>query len=527
MEKDIVMKGLSSCIVSFIAISCFSHAYAAKQEFFIADAPPLAISHSNAKSNVNLNLLQHVKNQTLDLSGSGLEDKNMPAIVDFLKKNPQITIVNLGYNGKLTGVGLVPLASITSLKELNLERNYKDCPNNKCIGGLEAKDVALFANHKSLTKLNLMMHSVGDGGAEQLAQSNSITDLELSGNDLTDKGGVALAGNKNLKYLALNFNEVGLLTAQAIAKNTTLEHLSLNQTAMDDQAISVIAQNKTLQKLSLGLTYLHDQGAIALAGNTTLKKLIIWETHIELAGIQALAKNKTLQKLDYSRDTWPTHEKTKPIGDIGAQGFTDNANLTYLGLGTSDISVAGVKALVKNKNLRHLVLYENPKIGDNGALLITQDAPQLTELNLAYCKISDNSIPAIANLTNLKELWIVDNVVSDKSAVAIASHPTLNTVGLLFNEIHDEGAIALAQINRPYKVLWAGYNRMTIIGNEALSHNKYFYDLWVGGTNYHDGAKSSMQALRHYVAVSKHSVYYRTGEALHCINNHSDKTFNQ
>src|SRR5437762_8432359 len=56
------------------------------------------------------------QNNELDLSFGQLKDADMPAVINYLNKHPEVTSLNLEGNSGLTAVGLVPLAAIDSLK---------------------------------------------------------------------------------------------------------------------------------------------------------------------------------------------------------------------------------------------------------------------------------------------------------------------------------------------------------------------------------------------------------------------------
>ncbi len=409
----------------------------------------------------------YLQGNLLDLSSGDLEDKDIPAISEFLKNHPEITSLNLAYNGKLTGVGLVPLAAIETLRELNLARSCSWCG-----GGLEAKDSEAFAHNKTLTVLNLADHHIGDAGAIALANNTALKKLDVSYNNLTDRGGVALAQNTILQELAMNGNPFGLETASAIAKNQTLHKLNLASTKMSDESAIALAENKTMTELEVYDNQITALGARALAKNQVLRKLELAFNHIDVEGARALAANKTLIRLSLGGDFF----EVPAIADEIAAAFADNTTLREFGLENEGISILGVTELIKNKNLHTLWLAGNPRIGDKGALLIAQQAKQLTELWLPACGLTDEGAKALATMENVKKLIVSMNAISDSGAEVLANNTSLSELDLLLNKIHDQGALALAQNTTLYS-LDVSFNPIGVLGRTALQNNAFIKHL--------------------------------------------------
>lgn len=466
-------------------------------------------------------LSYYVKGSVLDLSYGSLEDKDMPGIIEFLKNHPEITSLNLEGNGELTGVGLIPLASIETILNLNLARNHKDCPNGVCIGGLEAKDVTAFANNKSLKILNLDMHSIDDDGAIALAKNTTLEKLYVSSNNIKDVGGVALAQNRTLKELSLWANdEVGLQTAEALAKNRTLRKLNLKQTSIPDQGAIALAENVILKQLNLSATDVTDIGTAALAKNQTLQRLDLCWSHIGLNGALALAANKTLVSVSLCGDFF--NERPPRIGDEGAVAFGHNTTLRELELDNEDISSAGVSELVKNPALKILWLSENRKIGDEGAILIAQHSNQFIELGLPVCRLTDKGAQALASMSGPKKIFAGFNFISDVGAEALGKNTSVRELDLMINEIHDEGAVALAQ-NKTLSRLNVLFNRIGIIGNKALENNHYIQNIETGGENPYP-PHSEMGSINQinpilpaYRSATRIGYCYRTKNSIECV----------
>lgn len=106
-----------------------------------------------------------VNKQELNLEYQELTDADIPTICAFLKKNPDITNLNLSHNN------------------------------------LTDKGTQLFINQTSISKLNLSHNDIGPEGARFLSEDKHLTILDVSFNHIGDDGAIYLSNNENLKVL--------------------------------------------------------------------------------------------------------------------------------------------------------------------------------------------------------------------------------------------------------------------------------------------------------------------------------------
>jgi hypothetical protein len=134
----------------------------------------------------------------MKLSGEGLDDSHIPALVEFLEKNPQITFLNLSMN-RLGPEGATRLAGLRQIKVLDI--SYNDIGNEGAI--------ALAGSN--IEELNLCTNNIGNEGAIALAGSN-IKKLDLSVNNHIGNEGVSrLAANPIIELvLSQNLGRFGL-----------------------------------------------------------------------------------------------------------------------------------------------------------------------------------------------------------------------------------------------------------------------------------------------------------------------------
>ncbi len=417
----------------------------------------------------------------LDLSFSDVEDADMPTIISYLQNNPQVTTVNLEGNNKLSPSAVVQLATINTLISLNLGRTEKhDCDENGiCKGGLEAKDVAAFANHPALTSLNLSFNSIGDEGAKILAKNTHLTVLNLGDNNLSDEGGLAIAQNHSLQALTLWANfQITSKTAIALADNPNLSFLTMGQTNVDDAGAIALGEKSHLKKLYLYYTNVGDAGAIALAGNRNITNLDFMGAEVGLKGAKALAANNSLSILDLSGGIFG-EKNTHAIGDEGAEAFGSNQSIKQIALENQKITALGAKGLASNASFIDLYLAANYGIGDEGVIALAQHKVY-DSLDVSACTVKDKGAIELAS-TWTYNISADSNFISDAGAAALANNPVIRKLSLVVDEIHDQGAFALNDSYIDY--LYVALNRMTLIGISTLEHNTRFKEIEVGGEN--------------------------------------------
>lgn len=467
-------------------------------------------------------LMDAKKGDLLDLSFAGLNDDDMPAIVNFLKKNPEVSKLNLSGNEELSGKSFVPLASIASLKEIDLSRNSKHCDNDVCFGGLNAQEAQAFAKSETIKSLDLTMHSIGNEGAKAFAKNKSIQELNLRSNEIDDEGGSSVAQSENIQALDLSANyKISINTANAISRNKNLVSVVLRQTNIQDAGAILLAKNTSIINLDVSLSGITDIGATALAKNEVLRELDLCMNAVSEVGALELSKNRTLTKLSVCPDFIFVEDPKPRIGDVGASYFAKSTNLISLDLTFQSITDKGVKKLLTNRSLEELNISANP-LSDQAAYYLMNEAPQLKVLWLAYTNITDLGAASLAKLPQLHFIGLSVGHVGNIGAKLLSQNTSIETLLMDFNLVQDSGAIHLVQ-NSSLKNLDVSFNCMTEIGNKALENSKTLRNLSVGGTNlFYDCEKSDSfkkisnnQVLKPFL-LNK-NIFYRTKTSLRCI----------
>lgn len=461
---------------------------------------------------------KYVDTNELDLSSVGVQESDIPIIIVYLKEHPEITSLNLEGHTNLSSAALASFATVKTLTSLNIARRFKDCDDNMCYGGLEAKDTAAFANNTSLTSLNVSMNSIGDEGALALSKNSHLRKLDVSANDITDVGGLALAQIKSLEELALGGNEkISSKTAIVLSQNKSIRSVELQQTNVDDEGAIALASQLQLVNLLLDDNNITDKSAQAIANNSTIKTLGLAGNMMTATGANILATSTSLEYLDFSGDFFG-QPRPNDVGDAGAIAFSHISTLEKLYLSSQQITSIGAIELGKS-NLSSLDLTANYDLGDIGAAGLANKS--WSDLEVSACSITDTGAEALAK-SHYTVLYAISNYISDAGILALADkvYAILNVSD---NLIHDEGAFALAK-NGSMSALMISDNHISVIGIAALINARFGYleigrqyTLTPSNNNRADSSPISTSAK----SSSNRKFCYRQADEMRCINKDS------
>lgn len=199
----------------------------------------------------------------------------------------------------------------------------------------------------------------------------------------------------------------------------------------------------------------------------------------------------------------PFHEKEYFLGRIrsvspasiasyGVEIFHgyNTVNIAEIDIRNNSTGDLGVQVLAASKGftrLSSLCLYNNPRIGYEGAYALARSKAfeTITILNLNGTKIGDEGAKAIANskaFPNLTNLQLQSNNIGDEGAQAFANSKAFSAITLLAlheNNIGDQGAKAFANSrafpNLELLILWG--NSIGDFGIQALADSTTFHNL--------------------------------------------------
>eukprot|EP00759_Apiculatamorpha_spiralis_P032149 PhF_6_TR33689/c0_g1_i2/m.49380 len=193
------------------------------------------------------------------LRGNNVSTLGVKELVNVLKKNPNITSLELGDNNLGDeGVSLLSdsLGNHGTLKSLDVQYNG--------IGRGGAQEIArMLSTNSVLRTLDVQLNNLGKEGAALIAEAlhvnHTLTSLNIGHNNIMDEGCSAIARmlktNTTLESLGMTNNNIGNDGAQTLATMlqqnkslTALEVLACNQRITDESVVSVFTRMAQIQK---------------------------------------------------------------------------------------------------------------------------------------------------------------------------------------------------------------------------------------------------------------------------------------
>lgn len=337
----------------------------------------------------------------------------------------------------------------SALLELNLS-------GNKIAVDVAAQSVAAMRDSGKLQVLRAASCGLTDKFATDVALAMEsgrlpLLELDLSYNAISSKGleriTTSLRNTASMRVLKLNGTSVRSSAVAAlmdcvatlgVPTHVELCHTKLNK-KLAERIASILSTRIPYSKLTaLGLAdcRLDKSGCFsivhALRNNDVLEVLSIGGNGFDRAAIDALresmCRNKRIRELSLENSN---------IGADGVRVLADivknNTPLQKLDASQCNIDVAGVKVLCEclafNYNLETLVLSANPRLGVEGArilsmMYLTNGNRTLTNLVLDDCAISDEGALAVASIMNsatcvLVHLSLDGNQIGNRGAIAI------------------------------------------------------------------------------------------------------------
>ena len=205
------------------------------------------IQETNESGSVVQSKLEEIGFNAVDFSHCRLAPADCTAVVHFIKRVQQISLINLSRNniGSLGCVEIVKLFDNTNcqLRGLNLREN-----------GLTDEGVRQLSSvlaNSQLRSLNLRENGITNEGVKQLSSvlaNSQLRSLHLAGNDITDAGVkklISVLANSQLRSLHLAGNDItdaGVKKLSSVLANSQLSILDLRGTGITNEAKEQIRQ---------------------------------------------------------------------------------------------------------------------------------------------------------------------------------------------------------------------------------------------------------------------------------------------
>ena len=217
---------------------------------------------------------------------------------------------------------------------------------------------------------------IGDAGLRHLAERINLEELDIKhAADVTDSGVAAIARMPNLHKVGLSFSSIGDAGAQALAE-LPLTKLDLWHTQIGDPGLAFLEKLRNLDELSIGFTRVTNAGAPSIAKLTKLTRLTASHSLTDrgLAQLGALHDLRQIELID---------------SNIEAPGFAALAThdkLEYLHIGCGSVTAAALAPLAGLKKLSDL--YLDCSSIDDSAVPFLASMTALEELNVVPTAIT-------------------------------------------------------------------------------------------------------------------------------------------
>ena len=205
------------------------------------------LHETNESGSVVQSKLEEIGFNAVDFSDCRLAPADCTAVVHFIKRVQQISLINLYRNniGSLGCVEIVKLFDNTNcqLRGLNLMANG--------ITDVGVKQLSSVLANSQLRSLNLSHNGITDAGVKQLSSvlaNSQLSRLDLRGNGITDAGVKQLSSvlaNSQLRSLNLCHNDItnaGVKQLSSVLANSQLSSLNLSWNDITDEAREQIRQ---------------------------------------------------------------------------------------------------------------------------------------------------------------------------------------------------------------------------------------------------------------------------------------------
>ena len=315
-------------------------------------------------------------------------------------------------------------------------------------------DVERLVQIKTLKRLDLSFTFVTDVGVQHLQQLTELEDLNLdTAEALTDASANYLRANKSLRRLVLRGVDITDVGMPYLAALTRLKSLNLSHTMVGDVGLESLPALSELEDLDLG-------GTRITGRNLNFLKLLPKLRRLNFGGIQHRNGGAcwTPTIIDLDMDTVGLLSNLEQLGlgvgtSLGRTGKPVGAGNCHV-TGGIQITDFGVAKLTKLSKLRRLDIS-----GANvtpGGLKVLEKLPQLERLSVWNCgKLDDSAAPGLAALTHLKNLDLSYTLVGDATLQQLAELPNLKLLYLTDTKT-TPGAVSALQKQRPdIFVSWA------------------------------------------------------------------------
>ncbi len=302
-------------------------------------------------------------------------------------------------------------------------------------------DIELVASIKTIKRLDLSFTYVTDIGIKQLQQLRQLEELNLdTAEALTDISMAHLRGNPALRWLRVRGVDVTDAGMPYVGELKGLRTLDLSHTMVGDVGLEHLPGLSELEDLKLGGNLVTGLNLNFLKLLPKLKRLnfngiqrrnaTCWTPRITDLDLETISLLSGLEELDLGigvnlgmggKPAAPGGGNCRAGGglqitDHGLSKLTKLKNLRRLGLSGARLTPAGLKAL-HGLPIERLDLWNCAALDDSAADALVS-IPTLVNLDLSYTTIGDEGLRRLAQLPNLKQLYLTETKVTPEAVQA-------------------------------------------------------------------------------------------------------------
>lgn len=233
--------------------------------------------------------LKALKN--LSLNGCALQDKDLVG----LHRAAGLRSLELDGN-QVSNAGLAKLTSLVGLESLSVANtNWVD-------SGMRITDTGLvhLAKLTSLRELDLGDTQVSDHGFARLAALKNLRELKIDGTRVTGEGLKVLENYPGLESLTVGGRWMTDAGMQHLSHCQGLKRLSMSFAGVGDRGLKQVARLERLERLRLDSKIITDAGLAHLSSLKYLRHLELRASKVRDEGLRHISHIKSLARLDLS-----------------------------------------------------------------------------------------------------------------------------------------------------------------------------------------------------------------------------------
>ena len=309
-------------------------------------------------------------------------------------------------------------------------------------------DIDFIVELKTLKTLDLSFTYVTDRGIRKLQALQQLEDLTLDTSEfLTDASMAHLRANRALRRLVVRGVDITDAGMPYIGEMTGLRYLDISYTMLGDVGLEHLPNLSQLEHLKLGATLITGLNLNFLKLLPNLKTLSLrgvqrrnagacWTPNVTDLDLDTISLLSGLEELDLGvgielgmggKPAAPGGGNCQltgglQISDLGIAKLANLKNLKRLNISGARLTPEGVRTL-QSLPLERLNLWACESLDDAVAEVLVA-MPTLAHLDLSYTKVGDQALRRLAQLPNLKYLYVTDTQITPDAVNTFrAQHP--------------------------------------------------------------------------------------------------------